>query len=180
MGAVLSDRWGFADSRDDNNYPKLNTTLPDTVDTVWSWKLCPTETSEQFPLQMPMSQYFTDTAGTREITVNLLIATTLINVSKQSIWMTIDYTDNATGLKKSIHTRDYLAGALDVSTANWTATTYGAASLLKRKLSVVTPTAIKPNTPITVVLWSTVKAASTTDELGDIMFLCPEFSVNVP
>lgn len=68
------------------------------------------------------------------------------------------------------HHADYLAGALDVSTANWTATTYGAASLLKRKLSVVTPTAIKPNTPITVVLWSTLKAASTTDELGDIMF----------
>lgn len=180
MGAVLSDRWGLADSRDDNNYPKLNATLPDTVDTVWSWKLCPAETSEQFPLQMPMSQYFTDTAGTREITVNLLIATTLTNVNKQTVWMTIDYTDNATGLKKSINTRDYLAGALDVSTANWTATTYGAASLLKRKLSAVTPTAIKPNTPITVVLWSTVKAASTTDELGDIMFLDPEFSVNVP
>ena len=180
MGAVLSDRWGLADSRDDNNYPKLNTTLPDTVDTVWSWKLCPAETSEQFPLQMPMSQYFTDTAGTREITVNLLIATTLTNVSKQSVWITIDYTDNATGLKKSINTRDYLAGALDVSTANWTATTYGATSLLKRKLSAVTPTAIKPNTPITVALWSTVKAASTADELGDIMFLDPEFSVNVP
>ena len=127
-----------------------------------------------------MCQYFTDSAGTREITVNLLIATTLTNVSKRSVWMTVDYIDNATGLKKSLNTRDYLAAALDASTANWTATTYGAASLLKRKLSVVTPTAIKPNTPITVVLWSTVKAASTTDELGDIMFLDPEFSVNVP
>lgn len=177
MGGLFSDQWGLADSRDDNNYPKLNATLPDTANTSWSWKLCPAAASEQFPLQMPMSQYFTDSAGTREITVNLLIATTLTNVSKQSIWMTIDYTDNATGLKKSINTRDYLAGALDVSTANWTATTYGAASLLKRKLSAVTPTAIKPNTPITVVLWSMVKAASMMDELGDIMFLDPEFSV---
>ena len=180
MGGLFSDQWGLADSRDDNNYPKLNATLPDTANTPWSWKLCPANSSERFPLEMPMTQYFTDTAGTREITVNLLIATTLTNVNKQTVWMTIDYTDNATGLKKSLNTRDYLAGALDVSTANWTATTYGAASLLKRKLSVVTPTAIKPNTPITVVLWSTVKAASTTDELGDIMFLCPEFSVNVP
>ncbi len=180
MGGLFSDQWGLADSRDDNNYPKLNATLPDTANTPWSWKLCPANSSERFPLEMPMSQYFTDTAGTREITVNLLIATTLTNVSKRSVWMTIDYTDNATGLKKSINTRDYLAGALDVSTANWTATTYGATSLLKRKLSAVTPTAIKPNTPITVVLWSTVKAASTADELGDIMFLDPEFSVNVP
>ena len=177
MGGLFSDQWGLADSRDDNNYPKLNATLPDTANTPWSWKLCPADTNEQFPLQMPMTQYFTDTAGTREITVNLLIATTLTNVSKRSVWMTIAYTDNATGLKRSIHTRDYLGGELDVSTANWTTTTYGAASLLKRKLSAVTPTAIKPNTPITVALWSTVKAASTTDELGDIMFLDPEFSV---
>lgn len=180
LGSVFKEGWGLADSRDDNNYPKLNTVLPDTASTPWAWKLCPMTTSEQHPLKMPMSQYFTDTAGTREITVNLLIATTLTNVSKQSVWMTVDYIDNVTGLKKSLNTRDYLAGALDASTANWTATTYGAASLLKRKLSVVTPTAIKPNTPITVVLWSTVKAASTTDELGDIMFLDPEFSVNVP
>lgn len=127
-----------------------------------------------------MSQYFNDTAGTREITVSLLVATTLTNVNKRSVWISVDYVDNTTGLKKSITTRDFLAGALDVSTANWTATTYGATSLLKRKLSAVTPTAIKPNTPITVVLWGTVKAVSTTDELGDIMFLDPEFSVNVP
>ena len=180
LGSVLKESWGLADSRDDNNYPKLNAVLPDSANTPWAWKLCPMTTTEKHPLKMPMSQYFTDTAGTREITVNLLIATTLTNVSKRSVWMTIDYTDNATGLKKSLNTRDYLAGALDVSTANWTATTYGATSLLKRKLSAVTPTAIKPNTPITVALWSTVKAASTADELGDIMFLDPEFSVNVP
>lgn len=180
LGSALKESWGLADSRDDNNYPKLNAVLPDSANTPWAWKLCPMTTTEQHPLKLPMSQYFTDSAGAREITVNLLIANTLTNVSKQSVWMTVDYIDNATGLKKSINTRDYLAGALDASTANWTATTYGAASLLKRKLSVVTPTAIKPNTPITVVLWSTVKAASQTDELGDIMFLCPEFSVNVP
>ena len=180
LGGLLREGWGLADSREDNNYPKLNAVLPDSANTPWAWKLCPMTTSEQHPLKMPMSQYFNDTAGTREITVSLLVATTLTNVNKRSVWISVDYVDNTTGLKKSITTRDFLAGALDVSTANWTATTYGATSLLKRKLSAVTPTAIKPNTPITVVLWGTVKAVSTTDELGDIMFLDPEFSVNVP
>jgi hypothetical protein len=185
MGGVLREHWGLADSRDDNNYPKLNATLPDTAGTLWSWKLCPMTTTEQHPLKLPMTQYYTESAAVKEITVNILIANTLANISKNTVWMTIDYTDDATGLKKSINTRTYSAAALDTSTANWVpnnagAVSYGPASLLKRKLSAVTPTAIKPNTPITVVLWSTLKAASTTDELGDIMFLCPEFSVNTP
>lgn len=178
-GGVIRAPWGLADSRNDNNYPTLNATLPGS-DEPWSWKICPQLTGRQKPANLPLSKYFTESAAIRVITLEMLVADTLSNVSKESVWITVNYTDDSTGILKTVDTRVMSGGSLDTSTAPWSATSYGSVSLLKRKVSVTTPTAIKQNTPITVTFCTLVKAASSTDLLNDILFIDPDFTVNAP
>ena len=176
-GAFVKEPWGFADSRDDNNYPKLNAALPDTSGTLWSWKICPLTTSVSIPVRLPLMKYYTEAAATKTIELEIQVSTTLTNVAANTVWMTVEYVDHSTGLSKHCTTFEVAGGALAASTAGWTLSTYGATSLTKRKLSVTTPTQIKQDTPITVTFFTTTKAASESDLLNDILFIDPDFVV---
>ena len=94
--------------------------------------------------------------------------------NKRKLWISVTYTDDATGLQKSVTTRDHAGGALDTTTANWSATVWGMVSFVKRKLSVTTPTAIRQNTPIVVTLFGTLTSATA----NDIYFVDSDFGVN--
>ena len=116
---------------------------------------------------------FTGTAATKTISQEVLVANTM-SPNKRKLWISVTYTDDATGLQKSVTTRDHAAGALDTSTANWSATVWGMVTFVKRKFSVTTPTAIKQNTPIVVTLFGTLTSATA----NDIYFVDSDFGVN--
>lgn len=179
-GGVLKEPWGIADSRNDNNYPTLSASLPDTLGTPWSWKICPQNTGLNRPVKLAQSKYYTESSAAKVITLELLIANSIANVSNKTVWMTVNYTDASTGLIKSISTYDNLGGALTVSDAGWSALTYGPVTLLPRRLNVETPTPIKQNTPVVVTIWATIKASSISDTLNDVFFVCPDFKVLAP
>lgn len=171
-GGYLAERWGWATSRTDNYPPTLSATLPNTTLTPWAWRVYPRNAATSSPMRLVASKIYTDSAAIKTITQEILVATTM-TVSKASVWMTVEYIDNATGLPKHVDTRDFAAPALDASTANWSATTWGMVNFSKRKLSVTTPTSIKPNTLVTVTLFGVVKSATA----DDIYFVDPDFAV---
>ncbi len=173
-GAILIEPWGLATSRNDGNYPVLGATLPDGDNTPWSWWLYPSAVTKAPAQQMALklAQYYTGVAETKTITVNLLVADTF-NYDKSNLWLDLSYIDNATGESRGITSR-MASGSLDTSTAGWSATTYGAVTLLKRKIDITTPTAVKPGTMITGVLRSTVKSVTT----SDILFVDPYMGVS--
>lgn len=173
-GAYLVEPWGSYDSRSDGYYPTLDAYIPMTTRLYWSFRLYPYGASVIEQMVVPVAKLYTDSAGTKTITGRVLVADTITTANKESLWLEINYIDNATGLPTSCTTRDFSAAALATDTAAWSATTYGAINLLKRKLEVTTPTAVKPDTPITVLLCGKVKSASALD----IMFFDPAVSVS--
>lgn len=176
-GGVIKEPWGVADSRNDNNYPTLSASLPDTAGTPWSWKICPQNTGINKPLKLAQSKYYTESDSVKTITLELAIADSIADVSNKTIWATVSYTEAETGLIRSVSTYNQAGGALAASDAAWSSLTYGATSLLPRMLSITTQTAIKQNTPIIVTIWATAKAASISDTLNDVFFVCPDFKV---
>lgn len=172
VGGHLEEAWGWATSRTDTFPPYLNALLPDSANTPWAWRIWPRQASQRIPMRMVASKLFTGTAAAKTITQEVLIATTM-SCNANNLWVTIEYTDNATGLPKHITTQDYEAGALSSSTAGWSATTWGASSFNKVKFEATTPTAVKQDTPITLTLWGTVQAATA----DDILFSDPDFLV---
>lgn len=172
-GATLIEAWGMASSRNDGNYPVLSATLPDGSGTPWSWWLYPAAVTNAPTQQMALklAQYYTGSAEAKTITVNMLIADTMTH-DKSTLWLDLSYIDNTTGVSKALTSR-LESGSLDTSTAGWSSTTYGPVTLLKRKIELETPTAVKPGTMITAVLRSTVKSATT----SDILFVDPYIGV---
>lgn len=173
-GSALCEYWGEADSRSDNNPPTLDAYLPFSTDTPWSWKIYPSNTSTSWPFRMPVMKLFTDTASTKTITVNFLLADSITLANKNTMWIEVSYIDATTGEPRSLSTKGVVGEALETSTANWSATTWGSISLVKRKLSISTPTAIKQDTPINVTLCGSWKSASALD----LVFLCPDVSLS--
>lgn len=172
LGGHLEELWGYATSRSDNNPPTLSATLPNAAATPWAWRVYPRNAGNPSAARLPLTRLYTDTAATRTLTLEVLVPDSLVP-TKESMWLTIEYTDNATGLPKSITTRDFAAGALDTSSAAWTFTSWGLTTLLKRKIEIVTPTAIKPDTMIHAVLWWRNKAVTALD----VAFVNPELGV---
>lgn len=173
IGGHLELPWGRATSRTDNNPPTLSATLPDTGSSNWAWRVYPYSATQRTPMQLITTKLYTGSAAAKTINQEILVANTM-SPNKSNLWITVDYTDDATGLPKHISTQDFTAGALDTSTAAWTATVWGLVTLLKRKFEITTPTAIKPNTPITVTLQGTLKSVTA----NDIYFVDPDFGVN--
>jgi hypothetical protein len=171
-GANVIEWWGEADSRDDNNYPTLSSFLPNSTSTPWSWKIRTLQATRYRPMVLPTSQLYTDTAATKTITLNLLVNQDFAEVTKETCWITVSYTDDSTGLPKYVSSRDMAGGALDSSTASWSATTYGAVTLQKKQLQVTTPTDIKQDTVIYVELHCT---AGMVDSSSDLIFMDPSF-----
>ena len=172
IGAHLEANWGFATSRTDNNPPYLSATYPDTAATPWSWRLFPRSASMGRPAELKTIKMFTGTASVKTIRQEFLLATTFA-LNTQNLWVSITYTDDATGANKTFITRANAPGALQVSDANWSATVWGMISFVKRRIEAITPTAVKSNTLITVCLFC--EKSSFSD--NDILFVDPDFAV---
>lgn len=171
-GAFLGEVWGTADSRNDGNYPTLNTFLPNSKSTPWVWRVYPRDAAPIRPCRIPITEMYTELPAAKTLTLELLHADT-IPLGRSSAWLDVVYIDSATGLPVSLSTRLVTATSLDASTAPWTATTYGAITLLKKKLSITTPSSIKQDTMVHAVFRSLFKSASA----NDILFISPEISV---
>ena len=172
-GASIAGPFGYADSRSDGNYPTLDTYINSSPAVPWTWKIYPKNAGVGVEGALTCSMLFTDTAAAKTITAHVLIASTNTSVNKRSLWLDVNYIDNTTGLPVACTTYLPAGGSLATDTAAWSAVTYGATSLLKRKLEVTTPSSIKPNTLVTCVLRIAAKAASPTD----IIFFDPAVGI---
>lgn len=174
VGSFSARGGGVVDTRQDGYYPTLNGTYPNSSNQGYSWKVTPSNASLANPLDVESSILFTGTAATKTVTVELLVANAFVTAgtdTKGRIWLEVSYVDDTTGLSKSINSAAFGSSTpLDTSTATWSATTYGATLLQKRKIALTTPTTIKKDSVITTVLRWSVKAVSTTD----IAFVDPE------
>ena len=173
-GAVIVENWGNADTRSDGYYPTLNAFLPDSVSTPWAWRIYPGSASAKSPFCIPIGKEYTAVSASKTITGYMLIADTVTTANKESMWLEISYIDGDTNLPVSVSTRNFSAAAFDSSTANWSATTYGAINLVKKQISITTPTNIKQNTMVIISLLGKWKAASAMD----IMFFCPDVELS--
>lgn len=172
IGGYIESYWGFATSRTDNNPPTLNATLPDAGSTPWAWRVYPANATLLTPMQLVATKLFVDTAATKTITQEVLIANTL-SLTKKTLYITVVYTDDSTGLPKSISSYDVSGGALDSSTAGWSSSTWGMVTLTKNKMTVTTPTSVKSGSLILVTVWCTAKSATA----SDILFIDPDFVI---
>ena len=173
IGAALKEWWGEMDSRSDNYYPTLSATLPNSTNTAWSWKVYPSNTSLQRVFRVPIGKFYTDTAASKTVTAEILVADSFSGVDSETVRLDVSYVDDSTGLTRFASSHDQAKTALATSTANWSATTYGSVNLLKRKLVVTTPTAVKKDTVMVAVISGTVLSASG----NDIMFIDPDVTV---
>ena len=166
-GSVLNEQWGYVDSRQDGYYPTLNATYPRSDSLPWSYKVYPVNVAQTMPARVVVSTLYTGDAGSKTVTLNLLVADNMTSVSKENTFAIVSYIDDATGNTVSLTTR--ATGDLDASTAGWSTTTYGPINFLKRLMSVVTPTAIRKDTLVTVAFITYAKSASA----NDILFIDP-------
>lgn len=62
-------------------------------------------------MRLTTTKLYVDSAASRTVTQEILVADTMAP-NKKTLWITVEYIDNATGLPKHISTRDF-SGALD-------------------------------------------------------------------
>jgi hypothetical protein len=172
LGSEHLDRSGFISSRSDNNPPTLNATLPNNGSTPWSWRAYPSAASLSAPLKIHTSKVYQSAAAIKTITQEFLVANTM-SPTDSTVWLEVTYVDDATGLPKTISSRNRLTtpAPLATSNANWLpSATWGSITFNKKKISVTTPTAIKQDTAVIVTLNIGVKSASSLD----IFFVDPD------
>lgn len=170
--ASIGGSWGYADSRNDGYYPTLSATLPDSTNATWSWKLKANYANAYRPAKLVMSKMFTGTAAVKTLTLEMLVSTSVsASVDKSNVYMRVQYIDATTG--NLVSQTSKATGALDASTANWSATTYGAASFDKKSLSLTTSSSIKQDTLVTAVLFVAYAASLA----NDMYFVDPDPSL---
>lgn len=172
-GGYLQEGWGWATSRTDNYPPVLNATLPDAGLTPWAYRVYMPEASASNVIRIPLTKLYVDTPQTKTITVEVLVATGLTS-TKDNLWAYIEYVDATTGITKHLSTKDFSGAASDTSTAAWSSATWGMISFNKVKMTVTTPTTIKQDTLISVMVMGTLKSASA----NDVLFIDPDFTVS--
>lgn len=165
-------------SRSDNFPPTLNAyyKLTGGATKYWSYRLYPYRTSQANPAQITVQKTWRQAAAAQTVTQELLWPDSMAAPTKDQVYIVVQYTDDATGQLRSLSSRDLAGGALEVSTAAWSATTWGVVGLNKRKLSVTTPTAIKQDTPVLVMLFVAPRSAT----VNDVMFVCPDPVFSTP
>ena len=173
IGSAYSEYWGDIDSRSDGYYPTLNARIPNSTMSGWSWKIYSPNASRANPGVLKFSKIYQQDPAQKTVNCELLIADSIESiVNKNTVYIVVAYIDDATDLVRYATSQAsmYIPAPLDASTAGWSATTWGATQLTKKRISVQTPTAIKKDTAITVSLWSEISVDS---ELK-IMFACPD------
>lgn len=153
--------------------PTLNATLPDGVTPWCMYAVAPNTAgniSKLSPVELPRIAKLVPTnamlaEGARTFTFSFLLESTL-TWTRQDISLLIDYIDS-TGVPRVIDTYDPDAGALDTSTAAWSATTWNGQTWSKKEFAVTTPLDVKADTEVGIYvrLHSTVAA----DTLGVII-----------
>lgn len=176
VGARVISLWGEANSRTDAYYPTLNATLPDSMNTPWSWWIYPKLARPDQPMQQTYMKVYSEEAAAKNIDLEVLVSTTFSAIKGATLWMDVGYTDATTGLPKSLSTMRPTAPELDESSAGWSVTTYGATAYNKRRLRITTPTAIKQDSLITVSITCTAPSLSANDTL----VVCPDFVLSTP
>lgn len=161
------------------NYPVLNTVLPDGSNTQWSIKVVPKLASQTYPVECEsISKYYDQTAGTKTITLEILTKAdskaTDATLGTAYWWLELTYVDNTTGTPTTITTLDISNQELTDSTALWNTTVWGSNIYYKHKFVVTTPTAIKQYTDIVAVVKT---AAAVADPANDCFFVDPDFTV---
>ena len=169
-GAFVSD-WGSSDSRNiTNNYPTLNATLADSANTPSSWRIYPKYASKFSSFELPISKLFTGTAAVKTLTTHFLATTGWAGVALDtgSVWVTINYIDDSTGLPVTQTTRARVPAALTTSGLTWSpSNAWGAVSLTAYKIEITTNTSVKKDTAITISLMGSATSGNTND-----IFIC--------
>lgn len=179
LGGAVVEPWGFADSRNiDSYYPYLNATNPDSTASGVSWRVYPKWATYQKPARLAISKIYTSAAAAKKITLEVLVHDAWAGgaLNKSTAWMVVSYIDNTTGLPVNITTRVESGGALDASTAAWSATSWGAVGLDKYKLELTTPSSIKQDTSVVVGFY----CSSISSSANDIFIVCPDPQLSTP
>jgi len=168
--AASANQWGIMDTRQDDNYPTLSAFLPTSDNKAWSYKVYPCEAREGFGATVQLSKIHTGDPAALDLNLELLVSDSFPGVNSSSVWISGSYI-NSSGVPEYFTTRDLSASALTTSTAGWSATTYGATSLLKRKISITTASSVKKDTMVMLRLNWEAKSVSS----NDIFFVNPDF-----
>lgn len=179
MGGAVFEPWGYADSRNiDNYYPYLNATNPDSTASGVSWRVYPKWSNYVKPAKLAISKVYASAAAVKKITLEFLLHDAWAGgaLNKSTVWMLVSYIDNATGLPVNVTTAVEGGGALDTSTAVWSAATWGAVGLSKHKLELTTPSSIKQDTAVVVGFY----CSSISGSVNDIFIVCPDPQLSTP
>lgn len=171
-GAHFERSWGYVTSRSDNNPPTLSATLPDSNLTPWSWRVYPWNTDRTNPAELFIETAYQGDPAQKTVTLELLVENTM-SATKENTWMEVVYTDSSNERRCETTRVPLSTNDLDVSTANWSATTWGASTFVKRKLSLTTAYAIKKDATIVVRFCTELKSANSLQ----ILFIDPEVKV---
>lgn len=169
-GAASANQWGILDTRQDDNYPTLSAFLPTSDNKPWSYKIYPSEARNGFGATVLMSKIHTGDDAALNLNLEFLVSNSFAGLNASNIWVTGSYI-NSSGVPEYFTTHDLSAAALTTSTAGWSATTYGAITLLKRKIAVTTASAVKKDTMVMLRFHCEARSASS----SDIIFVNPDF-----
>jgi len=179
FGAEQHTSAALIDSRDDNYYPVLNATYPDSSATGWSYKLYPNNriSDGQAGCNLMMSKFFANSTDQQDVTVEFLISEDVTGPNKENIWIDVFYVDNTSGLLVMESSRDPAGGSLTTSSAAWNGTdadpAYGAVATDRYKLTVQTSGDVRQDTMMYVRFNVAIDATAETH----VYFVCPDFLV---
>lgn len=153
---IYDDGFCYTDwDHNDGNYPTGNATLPDSSNTPWSVYVNPYNTSVINPgLMLFTSKLWTDSADQVKLTFEFLFRNTWTNLSKETVWIEVMYTDNTSGDQVTESTQDRSVSPASLATGSgislWSSLTYGAQTMTSYKIEHTTTGDVKQNTLITV------------------------------
>ena len=170
LGSTYVDYFFTYSSRYDGYYPKLNAQLELSSNAPWSYAIYPYRTTPNQPVKVSLSKVWTQPAAVKTVTLELLWPNSMAAPTSANVWMTVQYTDDATGGKVTQNTLMFPGAALTASSAGWSASTYGASNFSKLKLALTTTFSIRQDTEVMATFFSSPKSVSSTD----IIILCPD------
>ena len=182
LGNVVYDYACEYSSRFDGFYPTLNARLETSAATPWAYRLHTYRTTPQNPAQVAMSKVWTQDSAQKKITLEILWPTAATSSfappTKDNVWITVQYTDDATGNQVFQSGRLFDGSTLATSSSDWSATTYGATSFDKYKLELTTAGSVRKDTEVLVNLFVIPRASSAAPL--DIIMICPDPVLSAP